>query len=179
MVLIAACAVVAFLCVLASARRLVFAVTPTALEPKMLSDVVKEASFEVVARAIERVPEATWEKNLLAAMRREGPERAAEINEQLLELDWLASRWSRVPRVCASIATSIGFLLATLALRQGLLDPNPEAIDELLMRSVNVLAVGVAGAMFCVAVHFRAGKIAKSKLADVDVLVERLEALKR
>ena len=175
MILIAACAVVALACVLASARRLRFAAVPTTLDPKMLSDAAKGAPFEIVARAIERVPDATWEKNLIAAMKLEGPMRAGEINEQLLEVEWLANRWARVPRVCASIATSVGFLLGTLALRQGLLDPNLEGIDELIMRSVNVLAVGIAGAMFCVAVHFRAGKIAKGRLADVDALVEKLE----
>ena len=43
---------------------------------------------------------------------RSGPARVALVNEQLAELDYLAQRWERVPRVCASISTSFGFLLA-------------------------------------------------------------------
>jgi hypothetical protein len=178
MLLVAIAAAVSLLCALASTRRLVFAVAPTKLDPKMLADAVKGAPFDAVTRAVERVPDATWEKNLLGAMKLPVHERAAEINEQLSEIDWLSERWARVPRVCASVSTSVGFLLATLALRQGLLDPNPEGIDALIVRSINILAVGIAGAMFCAVVHFGAGKAARARLADVDALVERLEAIR-
>src|SRR5262249_18615544 len=139
MILVACAAIVSMLCVFASARRLVFAMTPITLDPKMLADAVKDAPLDIVTKAITRNPHAAWEKNLLVAAAMEGPTRTGEINEQLMEAEWLAQRWARVPRVCASIATSIGFLLATLALRQGLLDPNVEGIGSLLMRSVNVL----------------------------------------
>jgi len=175
LILVAVATIVSLACAIASARRLVFAMTPIALDPKMLSDAAKGAPLDVVTRAISRNESATWEKNLLAAMAVEGPTRTGEINEQLLEAEWLAQRWARVPRVCASVATSIGFLLATLALRQGLLDPNTAGIDQLIVRSVNVLAIGIAGATFCVAVHLRAGKEAKKRMAEVDALVESLE----
>lgn len=178
MILVALAALVSIACIVVSARRLIYAFTPTALDPQMLTEAVKGASLEDVERAIARVPEATWEKTLVAALRRREPDRTAEVNEALLDLEWRAARWARVPRVCASVATSLGFLLATFALRQGLLDPNPEGIDQLLVRAVNVLAVGIVGATFCVAAHVRAGKTAKNRLVLVDALVERLETLK-
>ena len=39
------------------------------------------------------------------------------------------------------------------------------------------VAIGVAGAIVCAAVHFRVGKAVKSRLLVVDGMVERLEKL--
>jgi len=174
MLLVAIAAIFTGFCVLASVRRLVFAVRPTTLDARALAEAIDaNTPRDVVARAIARAPDAIWENDLMRALGN-----TTEINEQLLELDFRASRWARVPRVCASIATSAGFLLASLALREGLLGPSPEKIDELIFRSVNVLAVGIAGATFCAAVHFHARKAQKMRLSEVDALVEKLEALK-
>lgn len=177
--LVALACVVALVCAAASLQRLSFALAPTALDPKLLSDGIAKGnpSLDDVERAISRVPGADWERDLTRAMRKPAEERVGDVNEQLLELDQLASRWARVPRVCASVATSFGFLLGSLALREGLLDPDPEHIDQLIVRALNVVAVGVAGAIVCVAVHFRAGRAAKSRLVVVDGFVERLEKL--
>ncbi len=177
--LVAFACIVALVCAAASLQRLSFALAPTALDPKMLSDAIAigKPSIDDVERAISRVPGADWERDLAGAMRKPPEARIGDINEQLLELDQLASRWARVPRVCASVATSFGFLLGTLVLCEGLLDPEPEHIEQLVVGALNVVAVGVAGAIVCVAVHFRAGKAAKSRLVKTDGLVERLEKL--
>lgn len=175
---VALACLVSLACALASLQRLAYALAPTALEPKLLGDAVALGpTLADVERAVARVPGADWERALVAAMRKEGPARVGEVNELLLELDRLASRWARVPRVCASVATSFGFLLGSLALRQGLLGAEPGDVDGLIIRAVDVAAVGVAGAVVCAAVHLRAGKAAKARLLAVDGLVERLEKL--
>jgi hypothetical protein len=176
---VALACVVALVCAAASLQRLSFALAPTALDPKMLSDVIATGrpSLDEFERAVSRAPGARWERDLAQAMKKPAQSRIGDVNEQLLELDRLASRWSRVPRVCASVATSFGLLLGSLALREGLLDPEPEHIDQLIVRALNVVAIGVAGAIVCAAVHFRVGKAAKSRLLVVDGMVERLEKL--
>lgn len=180
--LVALACVVAVVCAAASLQRLAYALAPTVLDPRILTDAIatSKPSLEDLQKAIAIEPSADWEANLLVAMRRPANVRTAEVNEQLLELEQRASRWARVPRVCASVATSFGFLLGSLALRNALLDPNaPEHFDVLVMQALNVVAVGIAGAIVCIAVHFRAGKAAKSRLRIVDGLVERLEKLVR
>lgn len=177
-------------CAWASARRLTFAVAPTALSTSMLVDAVKRAGpgarslVGALSRALEGVPGADWERDLLAALTRPEAERAVLINEQLAEMDWRLTRWARVPRVCASIAASAGFLLATLMLRESLSDPaafDPEArtavIGAALHGAVSVAAIGMAGTAFCLAAHRHARLAARAHQEAVDALVERLEAV--
>ena len=89
--------------------------------------------------------------------------RDALVDEQLLELDWAARRWARVPRVCASIATSAGFLFGSLALLQGSSYRRTRAprqrSGQRSIAALNALAVGIAGTAFCVAVHVRARRV--------------------
>jgi hypothetical protein len=172
--LVALACIVAFACAGASLQRLNYALAPTALDAKALADAAKSATLDDVEIAVSHAERSDWELGLIRAIRERS---TGDINEYLLELEQFAKRWERVPRVCASVATSFGFLLGSLALREGLLDPEPEHIDQLIVRAINVVAVGVAGAMVCVAVHFRAGRAAKSRLQEVDGLVERLEKL--
>ena len=63
--------------------------------------------------SIAQESDASWENELLSAFDADAITRAGRdgvVNEQLLELDWRGQRWARVPRVCASVATSGGFL---------------------------------------------------------------------
>jgi hypothetical protein len=179
-VLVLLACVVALACAAASLRRLSFALAPTPLDPKALSDALAQSqpSLNDVEKAIAIEPTAKWERELVRALKQPAEVRAGDVNEQLLELEQLASRWARVPRVCASVATSFGFLLGSLALRQALTDPEAgQHIEHLVGQALNVVSVGIAGTVICIAVHFRAGKAAKSRLAVVDGLVERLEKL--
>ena len=139
------------------------------------------AAFEAICPA---PPAAEWERALLDALRLAPDERAAFVNEQLTEMDYMTRRWQRVPRVCASVASSSGFLLASLALRNALADPSAfaeetrsAALGSALTAAVNVAAIGMAGAAFCIAAQMRATKAARARLDATDKLVERLESL--
>jgi hypothetical protein len=107
-------------------------------------------------------------------------DRVALVNEQLRELDHRVGRWSRVPRVCASICTSAGLLLATMALRIGLTE-SAETIDGrsrihgAIIDAMDVAAIGLAGAAFCITIQMRSRKAASSRAEAVDRLVDRLE----
>jgi hypothetical protein len=168
--------VVVVLSVAASARRLSFAVAPTALDPDEILLALKKRPLAEIERAIAANPQADWERALFEALAHKGEERAAAVNEQLAELDFRAQRWQRVPRVCASIATSTGFLLASLALRQGLASEEMD-IDRAVVGAINVAAVGIAGASFCIALQVTARRAAKARMEATDRLVERLERL--
>ena len=129
-------------------------------------------------------PAADWERDLLAALESPMEHRAALVNEQLTELDYRIQRWARVPRVCASIATSFGFMLATLVLRKGMADFGdlPSDVVELIVfglvgDALTVAALGIVGTAFCIGAHAEAKKIAGRRMKAADKLVERLEAL--
>jgi hypothetical protein len=174
-------ALVAFACVLASTRRLALAVAPTPYDPALLLEAWRHAkatrSLTDLRRSLADGEGAAWERDLLAALAC-GDERSrvALVNEQLGELDWLARRWERVPRVCASVATSAGFLFACV----GLMGDGALAASEpraALVSAVDALAIGIAAAAFCVAVHVRAPRLVKRRLAATDRWVQYLEAL--
>jgi len=193
---------IALACAAASARRLWFAVNATVLHPAVLDDALAKASRGATASGggesssaaalLERLralvaaqPEAEWERDLLEALAAPASSRAALVNEQLTELDHRLQRWSRVPRVCASIATSAGFMLATLLLRTGLVDSGdmPIELGELVVRglvgdALTVGAMGMVGTAFCIAAHGEAKRIVKERSRAADRLVERLEGLR-
>jgi hypothetical protein len=179
---VAGSALVAIACVLASARRLALAVQPTWLDPSLLAKALEGeplAAWVKLREVIATCERGTWENELLAVLdvADEGS-RIALVNEHLRELDWRMQRWARVPRACASIATSAGFLFACLAVLRGLALPTEEA-NAVLVSAVDALCVGIAGTSFCAAVHLRARRVATERLAATDRLVERLEGLFR
>ncbi len=173
-------ALIALICAGASARRLALAVSPTSLDPRLLleelSSIDTREAWTVLRDAVvaRKIP---WESDLFAAFASESDaEREAGVSEQLLELDWQSQRLSRVPRVCASIATSTGFLLGSVAMMRGLVAPESDTA-EVLMSALDALTLGVAGTSFCVAVHLRARRVLRERLASVDRLVDRLRVL--
>jgi hypothetical protein len=182
-------AVIAAACVAASLRRLLLALAPTRLDLVSLHAALRgdagRRRLGTLAAVLERAG-STWEQSLFEAAQRDSPaeERIVLYNEELAELDWRVQRWARVPRVCASIATSSGLLLATVALRDGLLvsvdlpaEVRDLAIHQALIHAVDVVAMGLAGAVFCIAIQVRARKAARDRAEAADKLVERLEAL--
>ena len=188
--LLAVSILVAVGCVAASLRRLGFAVAPTWLDAQALVEALRgdrgRARWADVCDAIAKDARADWERDLVAALRSKAdPEtRTALVNEQLSDLDWRLARWARVPRVCASVASSAGLLLGALALRAGLNDldlATPDslhaALDAAAGRALAVVCVGVAGTTWCVAINWHAQRAAKARLEATDKLVERLEAL--
>jgi hypothetical protein len=78
--------------------------------------------------------------------------------------------------VCASIATSAGFLFGSVAVLQGLADVEPDTTGT-LMTALNSLTIGVAGMSFCVAVHLRARRVLRERLTSIERLIGRLRAL--
>jgi hypothetical protein len=173
-------------CAWASARRLALAVAPTALDHGLVLAAVEarggDGSLAGVRRAL--AGESVWEGDLLDAVT-EPDERTrdARLNEQLSEFDRLAGRWANVPRVCARLATSVGFLCACVALLQGLSlsadEASPEALHQALMSALSCLSAGIAGTAFCAAVHFRARRVTAERAVAVDRLVQGLLSVSR
>jgi hypothetical protein len=170
-------------CAAACTRRLYFASNPIAFHASPWLAFVKRGEGDRVARAIAREPRADWERELLGALAEPNETaRAGRINEQLSELDYRLARWARVPRVCASIASSAGFLCGSLALRFGLVatstvadEVRSDAINSVVLQAVNVAALGVAGAAVAIAAQYRARKAAQTFQRDADALIEALE----
>lgn len=160
---------------------------PTAFDPAMLLAALRgdggKKKLARLERAAELEPTADWERDLFGAIHATGPERAGRVNEALTELDYRMKRWTRVPRVCASIATSAAFLLASMALRAGLTEATAQdevtsdAINAAVISAINVAAIGIAGAAICIAAQMRATRAARDHAAAADKLVERLERL--
>jgi hypothetical protein len=170
-------------CVWASARRLAWAVAPTSLDPRLLVQALGTRRGELARSTLRAALDAGgatgWERDLLDATAEPDEGRSsALLNEQLSEFEERAGRWGGVPRVCARLATSGGFLFATIALLQGLAAPADDALADglhaALMSALGSLAVGIAGTSFCVAIHFRARKARTERAAAVDALVQRL-----
>ncbi len=171
-------------CGWASFRRLQFAVSPVTLDPAtLLSTFRKEGGRDALLRVLEAQDEDSWERMLLEAIESPKEQRPMRVNEVLSELDQRAQRWVRVPRVCASIASTTAFMLASMALRIGLTAASAAPDEDLgiylnatIMGAMNVAAIGMAGAVFCVTVQMQARKVVKAQLAATDKLVERLES---
>ena len=176
--------IVALGCAAASARRLWLAANATAIDPDEALAAVKRGGVDALRDAARDEPHADWERELLAALdTADEKARVALVNEQLTELDWRIQRWARVPRVCASIAASFAFLLATLVLRRGLADDTVFAnadVAELVVKglvgdALTVAALGLVGTAFCIAAQSQAKRIATARTKSADKLVEALE----
>ena len=168
-------------CAYASLRRLWLAADATALDSGELASALRatserRAAWPMIRREIEREPGADWESELIEAIAAPAVARTALVNEQLAELDYRAQRWGRVPRVCASISSTSGFLLASLAMRAGLASEDMD-ISAAVLAAINVVTIGLAGTAFCVAAHVRARAMTRARLAATDALVDRLETL--
>jgi hypothetical protein len=179
---------VALACAAASARRVWFAANATALHPEDIHAALASAKGPEAITALRELvanePDADWERELLDALTAPVAHRIALVNEQLTELDYRIQRWARVPRVCASIATSFGFMLATLVLRKGLADTGdvPIEVGEMVLKglvadALMVGAMGLIGTAFCIGAQSEARRIAKGRSVGADKLVERLEEL--
>ena len=180
---------VALACAAASGRRVWLAAHATALHPEVIADALgRITGAGAIARLralVATMPDADWERELLDALAAPPELRVALVNEQLTELDYRIQRWARVPRVCASITTSAGFMLGTLVLRNGLATDTSELssdVAELVIRglvadALLVAAMGIIGMAFCIGAQAEARRIAKGRTKGADRLVERLESL--
>lgn len=172
------------ICVGTSAMRLRFVLQATHYHPSVLQEALRgdmgRRRAPKLTTVVQGAAPHSWESELIEAMHAATPQaRAARVNELLTELDHRLSRWARVPRVCASIASSSGFLLASLALRNGLLeaDTSREVVDAAVMAAIEVASAGILGTVGCIAIQMRARAEARARLRETDKLVERLEAV--
>jgi hypothetical protein len=179
---------VALACAAASGRRLWFAANATAFHPDDAIDAVKKGGIDALRAAAEKEPAADWERDLLAALAHEDEKaRVALVNEQLTELDYRIQKWAKVPRICARIAASFAFLLATLVLRQGLVDGVDILSGDLgeLVRhgfigdALAVAIMGFAGMAFCITAASHSKRMAQERTKAADRLVEMLEKAAR
>jgi hypothetical protein len=174
---VALSALVALACVAASVRRLSWAVAPIAIDPVQIGQALGRGpeAVSAVRAALESVKEGedlSWERDFFAALDTpESDERSGLLNEQLLDLEWRAARWARVPRVCASICTSSGFLFATMALIGGLSQAPLPDVAAAVSPALDAFSVSIAGAAFCIAVHVRVRRAVREWLSAADRLV--------
>ena len=159
-------------------------VAPTRLDPSLLERGLKDAASVARLRdALAHRADLAWEHQLVeAACTGDEKTREALLGEPLSELDWSLERWDRVPRVCASVASSAGFLSATVAVIEALALPaDPEAgsvLGRVLAAALAAFTVGLAGTSFCAAVHLRTRGLPKQRIAAADRLVARLVSLR-
>jgi hypothetical protein len=178
-------AVVALVCALASARRLAIAVAPMQLEPRLLLEALQRDGSGQLPQRLRGLlagdERFAHESVLFEALAVDDNEREARVGEEIGELRGRAQQGARVPRVCASVASSTGFLLASVALIRAMAAPDSvtaeEAVTGLAMPAtlgvaLGALAVGMAGASFCAAVHMRAGRVHRERMSAFTRLIE-------
>jgi hypothetical protein len=178
-------------CVGASGRRLFYVVGATPIDAASLATSLRRDknklqphALALIASVLGKTIGMEWERDVVVALSQPVADRPALLGEAMTELDFRARRWFRVPRVSASLSSSFGFLLATLALRVGLSDlvgtldaPRIFSVDAAVFDAVDVAAVGLVGAAFCIAFQYRSRVALAARLSGVDRLVEVLEGL--
>ncbi len=172
-------------CVGASAYRLWAVAQVFGVDPQAVAKVLKAGAPPAdVARAL-RAEGAIFDAELVEAadpaQHENGASVVGAVNEVLLEVDDRLQRWARVPRVAVSVASSSGFLLASLAMRRGLADTDllaPELRESFLFcalgDAVGAAALGLCGAVACVALHARARDMRRARAAGVSAVVNEL-----
>lgn len=175
--------IVAIGCVLASGRRLAMAVAPLKLDPRLVLDALKAGDRhlpEGLLQVMTSDGRFVAERGLFEALAGDADDqREARVGEELTELQGRAQQWARVPRVCVSVATSSGFLFGSIALLHAMALPDAETMDEFqagthaaLASAMGALAVGIAAASFCAAVHMRARRVHRERMSALSRLVD-------
>jgi hypothetical protein len=173
-------AIVSLGCVLAALRRLWLAMAADGLDAELLQRALADAgALKRLHAGLEaRGGESSERELVAAACSPEAASRDALLDEQVIEADWASQRWAPVPRVCASIATSAGFLCGCMMVIHAVTaDPADAAGAPSLLSAVGAVALGVAGASFCISVHVRLRPLLRARRAATDRLVDRLRAL--
>lgn len=157
-------------------------IAPTPLDPELVGRAVVDApGVERLRGALAARPDLAWERQVVdAACTTDPANREALLGEPLSELDWTLDRWDRVPRVCASVASSVGFLCATVSVIEALALPSDAdtgpVLGRVLAAALGAFTVGLVGTSFCAAIHLRTRGLAKARAAAADRLVEQLLA---
>jgi hypothetical protein len=168
---------VSLVCIALSARQLWTVVCTPSSDALTLVKLCREEPSQA-PRALLLFGE--FEQRLAEALLFKGARRNAEIHEVLLELEFAYKKGARTPALCTRIASSAGFLCSTVYLRRALsevADNDVPAFDGVLMACVNVVSIGVAGAIVCAAIHRLALGQMKERLAEMALLGEHLDRL--
>lgn len=181
-------ALVSASCIAAALRRLVLVYEAVSFDPDALlrefrGNEGRARAPALLAELVREAPE-TLDRDLYEALADSGPNRIAHVTSALIEVDFRFERWARVPRVCASIASSAGFLLATWALRIALLDAPAageehfrDALEGAIGAALGVAAIGAAGTVACLSIFYEARRVARARRDTTEKLVERLERI--
>ncbi len=164
------------------------ALAPSAYDATMLAAfLVEPRDLQRLEQRLSAIEPGCWEAELLAGALAAPEARRGRIAEQVLDVDWAFERWARVPRVCASVSTGVGFLCAALLLIGSLgqaverAEAPLEAEDgqalPLLDPALEALALGVVGTAFAATVHLRARALVRQRRAELDRLVDRVREL--
>ena len=174
-------------CAAASLRRVFLVILATPFDLAAIANGLRGVSSEQardLGAALARVPEADWEAAVFAASREPPDARAASLGEAATEIGFRTGRWARVPRVSATLASSLGFLLATISLRVGLSDLGSDvdaaggaSIDLAVFDAIDVAAVGLVGAAFCIAAQATARRALARRLLAADRLIQTVDGL--
>lgn len=170
--------VVALGCMGLSLRRLLFVFDAPFADAEALLKALRAAKKRGVTLLEARLPDGSFESMVQEAIAAPADIRVARLGEALMELEFSLAHWARVPRVCASITSSVGFLGAAVFLRRGLLeevDGDAPDFNGLVLSAIGVAAVGIAGAITCALLHRAAMREAKQRMRGADDLVEWLE----
>jgi len=156
------------------------AVAPTSFDAGELRRAVTgQRAMASLRAAVGAESRAQWEQDLFAAFAEHDVRlRDALVNELLTEVDGLTGAWSRVPRICASLATSCGFLFASVSLLRSWGGVQaPPALGLAVVSAVDAFSIGVMAAAFCVVIHVRAARAARDSLSAIDQLVARMQSV--
>jgi hypothetical protein len=173
-------------CIAASLHRVRIVLGATALDTESVLQALRQrpkhewvSAFETLAR---RAPESSFERALAEALRAPRAKRAALVHAVLRELDFELGRWLKVPRLCASIATSGCLFVGTMILRAALVsgDVFDTDLTDLVTvgvagRALDVAATGIVGAAACIGLHGASLKLKRAEATGADRLVEALE----
>lgn len=181
MLLALSSALVAGACALASTWRLRNLQVATYHHPGEAAEALARggAARAAAIALMETAPEESWERSICAAAATpSGPLRDAMRVEQELDLDYALLRWGRVPRVCASLSTSAGFMIASLLLRDALMNDGVLGGDIGLLltqgpvgEALAVAGFGLAGALYCGTFHGLMAHTLRRRRGDADRIV--------
>ena len=170
-----AASIVMVSCVGASTYRLRSVAQVFAVDLRAVAKLLKAGAPAAEVAAALRAEGASFDAELVEAAG------SAQVNEVLLEVDDRLQRWARVPRVAVSVSSSSGFLLASLAMRRGLADTDllpPDLRETFLFHALNdavgAAALGLCGAVACVALHARARTLRRAQSAGANAVISEL-----
>ncbi|APS00300.1 hypothetical protein BCY86_06100 [Pajaroellobacter abortibovis] len=175
-------------CVSASLYRLLIVTKPTLLDLSLLFKKLK--SWENDKKRRQKMIQAMvlhlssspfhWESDFLKLLLSKEENKHVLMDEQVASYYFLLHRWAHVPQICARLAMTIGFMLATLVMCRNLMavpfissfEGGEEMVmlDRFLSEAITLSMLGLSGAFFCIAVHYRAKRILKERIEEANRL---------